>query len=218
MARRPVIGIICLALGVAAGLGARHMSQRGARTATTMDETVALEVSGEPAGEGWSDVTVRIRSILGDVTVTGDPDADAVRAEVVRYGTGRTPAEAEAEIRAIAPFLRWSDDRTVVIAGATISDERILDPLTTWRLIVPARASVSIRTDVAAVTIRDVDGPVDVRTDVGDVTVAGSGGTVTAITDAGDVDVAAEGDVTAHTDIGRVWVNGVEQTSGLASG
>jgi hypothetical protein len=214
MDRRMMSGAATVIVALAA-LGAWRM-QTGGSPAVTVEDTTSLELDG-PAP--WSDVTLRVRSVVGDVTVVGDPDADGVTAELVRIAGGRNQAKAEALLAASPPRLAWSDDRTQIIAETDRPLGRAADHLrTTWRFTVPAALGVSVRTDVGVVDVQRLAGETNVRTDVGDITVVDGGGPVTAVADVGDVSVMTSGAATARTDVGRVWINGVEQASADADG
>lgn len=204
---RLAIPVACVAVAVSAtGLWWSLSSGRYTSTATSTD---TLELSG---AEAWDRVTLSLRSIVGDITVEGDPDLDAVRVEVTRTVNARSDSRAERALTERQPFLRWSGDGATASLGTDESgDGPGFELITEWLVLVPAAMQVSVRNDVGTVEVSDVAGEIRVRTDVGGVTVIDAGGTVHAATDVGDVRVASTGDVTARSDAGRVWINGVEQ-------
>ncbi|MFK7961171.1 MAG: hypothetical protein AB8G96_11675 [Phycisphaerales bacterium] len=195
MPRRPVLGMICLVLAGASGLGAWQWPN-GRPISSTIHETVEHTVSARPSTGDWSGTMFLVRGVSGDIVIEGDASADSVRVHAIRQGEGRGRAEARASIDAPAPSLRWTDERTVLLTAAALP----ADPATDWRIVLPVRMALNVRTDAATVTVRDVAGSVDVESEIG------------------DVRVTAAGKIAARSGAGRVWVNGVECTPGIGGG
>lgn len=212
--RSIVVPVISLAAGIVIA-GSLWLGSAASRSATTEDATM-LDLPGPAA---WDGITLELRSVVGDVTIEGQPDAQGVRAEVQRIAKARTEPIARQMLDVSRPYLRWNDDQTAVIAGTEqpldASDTAALT--TTWIINVPAGMRISVRNDVGDVTVGGVLGDVSVRTDVGDVTVTGSVDAVTAIVDVGDVRIDTGAAATARSDTGTVWINGAEQTRPVAS-
>ncbi len=204
--RRPSAAVLILALVVAMAAGACSGASPLQARATATD-TLRVDV---PA-EGWA-IQVRVEMFNGPIQVRAGA-AGEISATVTTTGTGATQADAEADRQKILVTLDANPDGSVLLRAVyqpspASPENRSASAV----VVVPAAASLDLRTSNGAVTVADVTGAIDVRTSNGSVTLADAPAGATVRTSNGAVEIAGGGLLDVESSNGRVRIFGTAAT------
>ncbi|MEQ9616701.1 MAG: hypothetical protein RLN60_01560 [Phycisphaerales bacterium] len=175
--------------------------------------------------------TLIVDNRVGDITLTAEPGARAITAEITKIGKGSTEEHAKESLEKIEIVLapvadepgvfvctsefpkNWHNHGYAVDWRITAPSHLILDVLGDVGeiAITGFTEGVAARTDVGDIEVIDVQGGVDLRTDVGDI-VAVASGAIIASSDVGDIDIRVLDDgymnhtINLNSDVGDITV------------
>jgi DUF4097 and DUF4098 domain-containing protein YvlB len=199
---------IVLAAPVAAGASGADAHEQDGKRGDQQSAEAPVQARSFKVGAGGS---LKLANVAGDVKVTGGSGSE-ITIEARVHGRGKTDAEARAQFNSVTVDMRQNGNHVEVETTHARNSRAWVD----YTVVVPAGASVDVRSVSGDVLVSDVGGSARAETVSGDVTANGLAQVAALRSVSGDVratGVSSDGTVSFNSVSGDVTISKLKAKS-----